>query len=323
MNQGHVNQIVNAVRGQRVFVEPFASLLPSDWVAWRSNFEITARIAGWDNYRNRLEVGRSMRGKAKNVVGHIDLGVDHNNPDAAQNVAGLLDLYEAVFVPAAATDAARAKVRTIRQDEGESMLEWLTKLVYHFRRAHPDLNNQQIQASGDLKDLFIRGLTNRETRKATCWSRPATVQAAYEAAMSVEGASEMFDLGDGPSVNAMVQEGTSQQARKSDGNDQKKVATLDGNRRCWTCGKKGHLSKNCWKRKPYQKGNGQGKNGGQGYKGKKWSGKKNNGNGNSRYSVNAIEGEGRQEQEEEDDQEPDYNEAYGNQDNSGQKSGFQ
>ena len=145
--------------------------------------------------------------------------------------------------------------------------------------------------------------------------------------MSVEGAAEMFDLGEGPSVNALGKEGSSSSGRgaSKEGN---KVASVD-NRRCWVCGKKGHLSKDCWKRKPYPQkgngnGNGQGKNNGQGYKGRRWNGRRNGGN-NQRHAVNAMEGEQGQQQEDDGDQEPDYAEAYGAQegDKNSQGSSFQ
>ena len=242
MDQNHVNQIVNAVRGQGSKVEPLQEITPEAWMTWRSNFVITAQIANWDDPRARLECARAMKGPAKQVTAHIPTGVQQG-PLAGQNadpVADLLDLYEAVFVPQAATDAARAELRRIKQEENESILVWLTKVKYHFRRANPNMNAADVNANGDLKDLFIMGLANPDTKKGTIWARPANVQAAYEAAMSIDGASDVYGV-----ARAGVHSMAALEKRRTFS----RPAMTD--KECWECGETGHISRFCKKKSPY------------------------------------------------------------------------
>lgn len=250
MEDAQVERIVNAVTtagAQSGKVDTLESLLPEDWMNWRVNFVLTVEIKGWDNQRARRECARSMKGKAKSVTSHIPLGVPAAAGQQIEPVANMLDEYEAVFVPAAATDAARNKVRGLRQEEGEGVLEWRTRLQLHFLRANPHMDAAARAASQDLKDLFIRGLSSAETRKGVCWGRPATVQEAYDAATSIDSYHELYGA-DAPGRRSMNHMGSMETQSNQGSNQQasggRRVASFE-TRSCYNCNKQGHLARNC------------------------------------------------------------------------------
>ena len=192
LNAQQLQQILTAVRPARK-VEPFSTGTSSDWLVWRSNFQLTATINGWSNQRQRREIAASMQGTAKLRVSAIPLqdGVPPGQADAAP-AAGLLDAYEAIFVVAAASDLARADFRHAMQGAEESILDFHGRLRTLFQRSYPTLTPAEVEASTDLRETFLRRLRDSEVGKDVFRRRPASYQAALDEASDAEAAHALW-----------------------------------------------------------------------------------------------------------------------------------
>src|SRR5210317_2207425 len=138
----------NATRNiQDKKIRPLNSIDPNDWREWRENFTFDLEIMGdlWSEQRKRLELASAMMGPAKAVVRDIEVLPPRPPAPAAGQaaanwnippVAELLDLYEARFIPDAGSELLRAQVKMARQQEGESILQWHSRLRGLWQRAY-------------------------------------------------------------------------------------------------------------------------------------------------------------------------------------------
>ena len=181
----HLGQInpPNAHHQQRHKIEKYSSGDPAEWSIWRSNFVLAVTINEWDNQRARREAAAAMVGNAKMYVDSIainDAPVQGQN-DAA-DYTGLLNQYEAVFVPEAASDLSRMMVKDSLQREDETILQWHSRLRYRYKRAYPNLTQQQLANDRALIDHFIHNLRDDDCAVKTQDAGPQTYQQALEAA---------------------------------------------------------------------------------------------------------------------------------------------
>ena len=92
----------------RVHVEPFRSLDLNDWRRWRSNFEMNARFAGWDEWRTRLELERGIWQPLCFIV----------EAERQESSTSLMARYEA------AMQRMWGPFLEARQEEDESLSRW-------------------------------------------------------------------------------------------------------------------------------------------------------------------------------------------------------
>ncbi len=190
MNADQFNQMINALRpppGRKT--EKFSSGDGVEWATWRDHFEVVRRINNWNNARARQEIAASVIGSAKMMVQDIDIGDQGVDP---HDYTELLDEYEARFLPAAASDAARVEITTTTQDEGETVLAYHSRMRHLYRRAYPALGGHQVEASRQLIDLFIRGLRNQTVSQDTWKARPATYNQALQHATNMQSAYDVY-----------------------------------------------------------------------------------------------------------------------------------
>ena len=227
MNAQQIADLLAAARPGRK-VEPLTSADPQDWIAWRDSFEITVGINNWGHQRARRELAAAMQGEAKRAVIDIDIQADAH----AADVVLLLNIYEARFVTAAAGDLARAEFREAKQKEEETILQWHARLRQLYIRAYPNLNAAAINASLDLRDAFILGLSDAQVKQDTWRARPLTFAAALTTAGNCHAG--MIVLKQATGMTEIKQEpiGAMAQPRPFQG-------------RCWTCNRTGHRSNAC------------------------------------------------------------------------------
>ncbi len=247
MDADQFAQFMDAVRMNRPSskkVEPFSSGDGVEWVTWRSNFELTARINQWGDRRQRREIGASMTGAAKQFVADIAIGDEVPAGEAVAAAEELLDAYQDRFLPEAATDAARVAVREARMTEDETILAWHARLRSLYQRAHPTLDAAALEANVDLRDQFILGMTSEDIVSKVWHQRPATYGEALWMASNVGAGNSIIRQRFGgraadavkrePNVNAIA-------GPAGDGAVAKVGGPQGG---CWECGGS-HYARDC------------------------------------------------------------------------------
>ena len=132
----------------------FKSLSAAEWHIWRRNFTVIAEIHSWSDLRCRREAKACMQGDAAHKVGDIDADPPGMAPGQF-TINHLLDAYEARFVVAADSVAAKAEFQTATQRPDEDALQWHSRLRQLFVRAYP---NDDRELSDHIRDRFLQGL---------------------------------------------------------------------------------------------------------------------------------------------------------------------
>lgn len=264
----------------------------SEWRDYRAHFVMVSEISGWDGATQRLQLKAAMRGAAAATVRDL-------SPNDYQDIDAMLTAFENRFIPAAESLLAQTDFQNARQQMGESIQDWHSRLRTLFIRAHPARNaHNDVQ----LIQVFALGIIDSIVRAFTLRTNAADFQAALTAAQNEEAVQSTTKRIDsqrsGQGVN-MVVEGSGEEAgaegvhalgRK--GGDARKEAA------CFFCNKPGHFQKDCHQldkaRKLIQSQSGSnGKNsGGRGA----WKGKKNKKKGVNALEKGDQEGPGEEEQ---------------------------
>ena len=169
-------------------VESYSSGDADEWKTWRRHFEVVAGINGWNAQRARREAFAALQGKAAEYVADIPLA----DNAAAAPVGGLLDAYEARFLPQAAGDLARANLRHAMQREEETMLQWHARVRSHFTLAYPNLAVAELNANRDLIEKFVLGINHPTVRNEVFKARPVDYARALEIASNHAAAEDIL-----------------------------------------------------------------------------------------------------------------------------------
>ncbi len=184
-----------------------------EWRTWRKQYNHAVAINGWDNARQLHEIAGSMDGSAALSVDDIDPAVNNMTP------AQLLDAYELRFLPEAAGQLARTEFKGARQNVGETILQWHSRVRGLFTRAYPQGN---VHDDRHLIETFYEGLVDAPVRRYVFDAHPATFAAALTVAQN-KSATEAF---------------------MAKGNAPPPINALD-NGVCWHCEQAGHQKRDC------------------------------------------------------------------------------
>lgn len=195
----------------------FSSKDGKEWRNWRSNFSICMKINRWSHQRGRREAAVAMEGDAKDVVNDIPLGdtIAAGSEDAL-DVELLLNLYEGRFLPRAATDYAAVEFENAGQNEGEETVAWHARCRNLFRRAYPEVAEDMVNQSRQLRHKFVLGLRDRLVKQFTWRANreeytqvldEALLQTAGSLCIPDSGSSANFDGSSGSAVLAIGQSG--------------------------------------------------------------------------------------------------------------------
>lgn len=225
-------------RGRRI--EPFSSGDPVEWRTWREAFVVAVTINQWNNQRSRREIKASMTGTAALRVQDIAIADVAAHGAAVANYVGLLDAYEARFMPAAASDLASIEFAAAKQREDETVVSWWPRLRHLYQRMNPGMNEAAINESRHLKERFMMGLCNERVREKTCDARPADYPACLEVACNATATVQMLKHADGDAA-------VKAEPILAMGEGQAVVAALKAGpgSKCNLCQKPGHFVKDC------------------------------------------------------------------------------
>lgn len=219
-------------------VTPYASADASEWRTWRHNFSIVAASYGWNDLQQRRQAASSLEGRASLATRDID------HLAANLTIVGLLDLYEARLIPAAAGRLARAEFTTARQAVGETMIEWHTRLREMFARAFPARDANADQA---LIDQFVNHLQDKAIQLWVLGQAPVDYAAALDHAQShlanllITGALKEAPRTGLHAINPPMEEVTNAMGRMTTGRGASGNTVME----CWHCGAKGHTRADC------------------------------------------------------------------------------
>ena len=162
----------------------FQSCDPAEWQTWKINFRQLVWLNNWNHRHARLICATSLIGKAKESVQHINIQVNGDADANAPDFEGLLTEYDAVFLPAAHGDIARAALHNITQNPSEDINSWHNRCRHAYILAFP--NVADLNANIALVDLFIKGLHSPYIKERTHSTRPQTYVEALAAAQNAE-----------------------------------------------------------------------------------------------------------------------------------------
>jgi hypothetical protein len=222
-----------------------------EWVSWRANFELCARINMWDNSRAREEARGCFQGKAEKAIMHVPLEAHGPIGFVAAPVAELLDLMAVEFMPPAASTEATQQFQAARQQEGEDLIEWKSRCVYLFTRAFPAVGLAAMEADPVVRTRYIMGISNPSIRDQTLVCDLPTMAETHAKARALEAHGKTIAKANGSAHVARrglfaVKE-TGQAAFIFDGT-------------CYNCNEKGHMKRNCPKPMK-ERGQGRGRGG--------------------------------------------------------------
>lgn len=254
LNQDQLNQLIAAVapgqmagaaadQGRRKLTI-FSSAVPTEWRTWRRNFSTIAIINGWNDIRQRREAASAMEGSAALAVQDID-------HETANDIEELLDGYQSRFIPEAASKMARSEFNTSFQKPNETLIQWHTRLRELFCRSFP---HTDIEDNPIAIDQFVNFLLDASIQMYVLDNNPGTFSEALNLAQnkrsnqmimkktSTERGLNQMSYNGEEEINAMGRPWNN----RSQGNRGGRGRNQRGNdRKCWYCGKPGHVKRDC------------------------------------------------------------------------------
>jgi len=157
-----------------------------DWMEFRARFETIAELNSLNNDEAKLALKGAMQGTASATIQDIDI----RRPPRVEDV---LNLYEARFLPASASQMARVNFEAAGQRGKEGIMQFHARLRTLWRRAYPNARDDV-----QLIRRFALGLRRREVREMVLRNNPATYGGALEIAqneLSVLDVTAITELG--------------------------------------------------------------------------------------------------------------------------------
>lgn len=240
----------------RIKIMTFANAADEDWLVWKFHFDKARILNGYTDIEAKLALSAAMKGRAAAAV--MDIEVQRQFED----INALLQHYDRRFLPASASQMARVSFDQAVQKQGETILDYHSKIRQLWNRAYPNNADEVL-----LIRKFSLGLRKKEVREQVIRQNPQTYGAALEAAQNeasvmrvvsvteTGAAVEPMEIG---MVGAIRRAKAASMQKKNTGTKQKQISALrtrgatqkteapgsKGN--CHFCSKPGHYRSNCF-----------------------------------------------------------------------------
>lgn len=155
------------------------SLDPAEWLNWRANFILVAKINNWSVDRQKLELGANLGGDAKTATRDVDLSLETDGV----TVEAVLDRFEDRILPRCRRRFFETTVVEAIQGPEESIEEFHLRLRSYFTIAHP---GDSAEDSERLITQFVNGLRDQWAQETILRMRPQTLKAAFKQAMDLQ-----------------------------------------------------------------------------------------------------------------------------------------
>ena len=227
--------------GQRI--TQFGNEDDESWTVWKNHFLNVSRLNGFTDLEQRLALAGAMKGKA--ALATLDINVEEPVGLEDPTIDNVMGLYQARFLPAAASQLARVKFDMARQGTTESILNFHGRLRAVYNEAYPDAADHVL-----LIRKFITGLKRRELRMQAMRIGPETYAEALEAAQnesSVQQLAKIHELGAAPAGDEPMEIGAMQpnQNNATNNNNNSNSAPRFQKGKCHFCQKNGHWKRDC------------------------------------------------------------------------------
>ncbi|XP_069698171.1 uncharacterized protein [Periplaneta americana] len=205
----------------------------TSWAIFRRQFEATAAHNGWTPAEKTTQLLTALQGQASEIL--------HSVPEdgtAAEIMAALEGRYGDHQLAA----AFRTQLKTRAQQSGESLQEFAMAVEQLAHKALRGLPNDFI--AGEAAYTFGSGVRDPEIRQQLLLAEHRTINAALSAALRMEAAKSAA----GVSAPHWIRSVTATDAGGRQPKPPERQSTERRRRRaltCWSCGKPGHLRRDC------------------------------------------------------------------------------
>ena len=241
------------VPGGRARLRPLEEASGSAWLVFKTQFQAVREINGWNDLRQRQELKAAMAGEAARATQDItatNMVQDPNGADGAlvdnRNIEIMMTLFEERFLPAAASHTAKIEFRNLKQKPGETIALYQSRARDIFMRAFP---GTPANTSDHMVHAFLEGLIDAQAIRYSLEREPTTLQEAVDLVqrkLAIEyGMAKRTD----PTSTArgvFSMDPSSSETRISSSSMPTASSSMKSNLTCWTCGKRGHVQRDCF-----------------------------------------------------------------------------
>ena len=210
--------------------------------------------------RKRILVSRIEGRAVQRLTAYMD-GTAHWTNAATE--PAYLEVIRGVYQPASESDLSRTEFKMRKQGIKETVLDYVTQKIALFEAAY----NEDERSFTTLCDAVIEGLFNTVIKRLIQRDRPANQAALIEkllSAVASERTCVMSGYGESPSLDGLAlssagfnpSTGTTRPGYDSFGDELMDVGKMGDSRKCYKCGRAGHMRDDCrvpkhkWIKKP-------------------------------------------------------------------------